>query len=143
MLVNIYDLHTIQDEKLKYAVIVCSYKHQIVMVRHKQRTTIEIPGGHRERGESIMACAKRELWEETGAVNFDIQPRYVYGVKKDGEEESFGMLYTALITSFEDIPITSEIKERMLYDELPNTQDVSWTYPWIQPYLYEAVKQYL
>lgn len=37
MLVNIYDLHTIQDEKLKYAVIACSYKHQIVMVRHKQR----------------------------------------------------------------------------------------------------------
>lgn len=76
MLVNIYDMNTIQDELLKYAVIVCSYKHQIVMVRHKQRTTIEIPGGHRECGESIMVCAKRELWEETGAVNFDIQPRY-------------------------------------------------------------------
>lgn len=143
MLVNIYDMHTIQDEKLKYAVIVCSYKHQIVMVRHKQRTTIEIPGGHRERGESIMACAKRELWEETGAVNFDIQPRYVYGVKRDGEEESFGMLYTALISSFEDIPSNSEIKERILYHELPKIQDVSWTYPLIQPCLYEAVKQYL
>ena len=44
---------TIDDHLLKYAVIVSKYKGQWVFVKHKERTTYEVPGGHREAFETI------------------------------------------------------------------------------------------
>ena len=41
-------------------------------MRHKDRSTFEIPGGHIEDGEDYISCAKRELYEETGAKEFDL-----------------------------------------------------------------------
>lgn len=37
-------------------------------------------GGHREDGEDILETAKRELYEETGAITFDITPICIYSV---------------------------------------------------------------
>ena len=68
--VRFYD--SIDDTKLKYAVIVALYQNKWVFCKHKERNTYEIPGGHRERGETIDTAAKRELCEETGALHFTI-----------------------------------------------------------------------
>ena len=40
------------DEKLKFAVIVARSGGRWVFCRHKERSTLEIPGGHREPGDS-------------------------------------------------------------------------------------------
>ncbi|MDZ5010779.1 NUDIX domain-containing protein, partial [Clostridium perfringens] len=72
--VNFYELNTIDDSKVKFAVIVTKYKGKLVYVRHKDRQTWEMPGGHREENESISKAASRELVEETGAKSFNITP---------------------------------------------------------------------
>ena len=77
--VNIYD--KVPYELLKFAVIITKANGKWVFCKHKERDTYEVPGGHRELGESIIDTAKRELAEETGAIEFDIKPICVYSVK--------------------------------------------------------------
>lgn len=95
----------------------------------------EIPGGHREANETILETAKRELCEETGAVQYDITPVCVYSVTgknrvNETGEETFGMLYYADIKEFEKM-LHSEMERIELFEELPT----EWTYPLIQPLL--------
>lgn len=71
MEVRFYD--TVNDALLKFAVIISKAGEKWVFCKHKERDTYEIPGGHREPGETILETAKRELHEETGAVDFDIR----------------------------------------------------------------------
>ncbi|MGL4800169.1 MAG: NUDIX domain-containing protein, partial [Cellulosilyticaceae bacterium] len=68
MKVKFYE--SIEHELLKYAVIISRHQGKWVFCKHKDRSTYECPGGHREVGENIHDAAKRELWEETGAVIF-------------------------------------------------------------------------
>ena len=85
------------DELLKFAVIISKTNGKWVFCKHKERETYEVPGGRREVGESILETAKRELVEETGAVDFDMKPICVYSVKgktrvnENENDESFGM----------------------------------------------------
>ena len=97
------------DNLLKFAVIIAKTDNKWVFCKHRERNTFEVPGGHREDGEVILETAKRELKEETGAVEFDIKPICVYSVKgktrvnENLDDESFGMLYYAEIDSFEEL----------------------------------------
>lgn len=133
--VRFYD--DIADDLLKFAVIVARTDGKLVFCKHRKRDTYEIPGGHREPGEAILDAAKRELYEETGAVDFDISPVCVYSVTApdnfDGQE-SFGMLYVADIYRFEE-ELHNEIEKIIMVDELKE----AWTYPEIQPKLLEEV----
>ena len=42
---------------------------------HKERDTWESPGGHIDEGETPLEAAERELYEETGAIDFDFKPQ--------------------------------------------------------------------
>lgn len=133
--VKFYD--AVEDHLLKYAVIVARYQDQWVFVRHKCRDSWECPGGKRNVGESIEACARRELWEESGASLYDLFPVSVYSVTKESIE-TFGMLYYAEIYELETLP-ESEISEVRFFKELP----LNWTYPNIQPYLFSMISSFL
>ena len=137
--VNFYD--DVDDSLLKFAVIISKADEKWVFCKHKERDTYEIPGGHREEGELILDAAKRELREETGAIDFNIKPICVYSVKgktrvnKNENDESYGMLYIADIYSFEEIH--SEIEKIIVADEPID----NWTYPMIQPKLLQEAQR--
>ena len=136
--VKFYD--NVPDELLKFAVIISKTNGKWIFCKHKERNTYEVPGGRRELGENISDTAKRELTEETGAVEFDIKPICVYSVKgktrvnENEEEENFGMLFIADVFSFEELH--SEIEEILITDTLVE----EWTYPLIQPKLIEEAR---
>lgn len=128
----------IEDELLQFAVIIAKTNGKWVFCKHKERDTYEVLGGRREAGETILETAKRELWEETGAIDFTLKPVGVYSVKgktrynQNEEDEKFGMLFVADIFSFES-ELHSEIEKILISDQLIE----NWTYPDIQPRLLE------
>lgn len=128
---------TVEDALVKFAVILARADGKWVFCKHRERTALEIPGGHREAGETVEQTAARELREETGAREFTLRPVCIYSVIREGAEESFGGLYTAEITSFEE-ELHSEIEKILLLDEPPED---NWTYPEIQPKLLEEARR--
>ena len=136
-----YWYDNVADELLKFAVIISKTDNKWVFCKHKERETYEVPGGHREPGESIFETAKRELQEETGAIDFKIEPICVYSVKgktrvnENIDDETFGMLFIADISSF--VELHCEIEKILISDKLVD----NWTYPLIQPILIEEAKK--
>ena len=130
------------DELLQFAVIAAKYQGRWVLCKHKERITWEFPGGHREAGETIEAAAVRELYEETGAAEYRMVPVSVYSVTdqaQSGEKqaESLGMLFYAEISRFDQLPPAFEMEKIECFEKPPD----NWTYPEIQPLLFQHLRQ--
>ena len=130
--INLYD-NILDNSKLIFVDIVAKYRGQWVLCKEKTRDTWECPGGHIEKGETPEQASKRELWEETGAIDFDIKPIGYYGAKgSDGVmqsvEEVFGQIYYADIKVIGKLP-DFEMQKIDFFTELPN----NWTYPYAHP----------
>lgn len=135
--VAFYD--TAEDSVFDFAVIIARKDRKWLLCRHKARKTWEFPGGHREKGEKIEDAARRELFEETGAQSYSLQPICAYSCIRQGGDASFGMLYYADVEELGALP-AFEIREIRLFDEFPDKKDF-WTYPDIQPFLLRKVSE--
>jgi 8-oxo-dGTP diphosphatase len=122
---------------LEYVVIVARYNGKWVCVRHKERSTYEVPGGHIEPGEDYIAAAKRELYEETGATDFSLDFISIYTVTTDVKTDG-GYLFFSNIKKLSDLP-NYEMAEIVLLDNLPE----NLTYPAIQPHLFKRVCKWM
>lgn len=130
--INLYD-YIIDDSKLIFVDIVAKYRGQWVLCKEKSKDTWECPGGHIDKGETPDQAAERELWEETGATEFNIKPIGYYGAKgSDGVmesvEEVFGIIYYADINVIGKLP-NFEMEKIQFFKELPN----NLTYPYAHP----------
>ncbi len=134
--VSFHNKAEVTDKLLKFAVIAAKYNGKWIFCRHKERDTWEIPGGHRELDEDIADTAKRELHEETGAIQFKLTPVSIYGVTND-DQTTYGMLYLADVQILSQLPPEMEIGEITFSDVLPD----KLTYPVIQPYLFKKVQE--
>lgn len=131
--VEFYKIGTVEDKKLAFAVICSEFESKWIWVKHKARNTWEIPGGRREVDEDIFNTAKRELFEETGATDFELSHICEYSVTNDNEAK-FGALYYAKIKTLNPV-LEFEIEQIKFCTNSPH----DLTYPAIQPYLFEKV----
>lgn len=136
--VNFYDRSYLPPGRLIYSVVTALYKGRWLLVRHVGRHTWEIPGGHIEEGETSDDAAERELYEETGALEFSVECVSTYSVCIDGNTR-FGRLYFSEVSFLGPVPDRNEISEVRAMDALPS----ELTYPDIQPLLFRRVIDYL
>ncbi|MFO7668481.1 MAG: NUDIX domain-containing protein [Bacteroidales bacterium] len=129
--------NSIDESILRYVVIAARENDMWVFVRHRDRTTWEMPAGHIEKSESSGQAALRELIEETGAVAPTLKYICDYQVTAEGKTES-GRLYNAFIHNRKTI-LEHEIAEVRLASDLP----ASLTYPEVQRVLFEHAKALL
>ena len=123
-------------EHYKYVVVLSFYDDKIVLSRHKNRSTWETQGGHIEPGEMPLEAAKRELYEESGAVKFDIEPLCDYWAgNPETNAGAAGVVFVAKIQEFTDVPKESEMAEIKQFSGLPD----NLTYEAITPVLFEKI----
>ena len=137
MKIEFYNLGLVNDKEIKFAVISANFQGKWLYVKHKDRDSWEIPGGHREPGETIDETAKRELFEETGSKELDLVPICDYSID-DHVNKTFGRLFFARIKEIGQLPV-SEIDEIKLFENLP----LSLTYLEIQPQLYKKTLAFI
>lgn len=130
----------VKDELLRFAVVIAKHDGKWVLCKHKERETLEFPGGHRETGEAIAETAKRELMEETGAVKFEIRPICVYSVtgKSARERDGRGSVRRAVLCGNRIVwGDTQRDGENCIMRRSPENQ----TYPEIQPTLLKEAER--
>lgn len=130
---GVYKLNELKE--YKYVVVLSKYDGKILFSRHKDRLTWETQGGHIEKGETPLEAAKRELYEESGAVKFSISPAFDYWAGED-KSGANGMVFIAEIMELSNIP-NSEMKEVKTFSTLPS----SLTYPEITPVLFKYAEE--
>ena len=119
-----------EAKELKFVVVLSRHRGKSLLSRHRQRETWETQGGHIEAGETPLEAARRELYEESGAVRFEIKPLFDYWAK-DPRGEACGEVFLAQIEEMGGMP-ESEMVEVRLFDALPE----NLTYPNITPHLF-------
>ena len=119
----------------KYVVVASWYQGKILLSRHKDRTTWETQGGHIEPGENPLDAARRELYEESGAEEFDIRPVFDYWAGDEAGSAS-GVVFLAEIRELGPMP-DSEMAEVRTFEKLPENV----TYPAITPKIFQALEK--
>ncbi len=133
--VRFYPLESVAPDRPRFSVSIARLNGEWLFCRHRDRETWECSGGHIEAGETALEAARRKLYEETGAMEAEIEPVCLYSVSLDGGAESFGLLCRAEVSRLGPLPTGSEMAQVCRFPDLPER----WTYPDIQPRLMERV----
>jgi 8-oxo-dGTP diphosphatase len=101
-------------ENITYVSIISKHNGKWILCYHRERESWEAPGGHVEEGETPLQAAKRELYEETGATDFDIIPVWDYEIVNVNN----GRTYFASIRAFDKLPENSEMEKIDFFETL-------------------------
>ncbi len=98
------------------------------------------PRRHIEAGETPLKAAKRELYEETGAIDFDIEPLcdyYINGEITGRHFDGNGQVYFAIVHTLGELPPGSEMELIDFFDSLPD----ALTYPMLRKFFPMALEK--
>lgn len=113
-----------------FSVVLSHYRGGWLFSRHRERSTWETQGGHIEPGETWEECARRELYEESGAVAASLTPLCGYWADRSGRRR-YGVFFLAEVDHLDELP-PSEIAEVKWFEGLPE----NLSYPEITPKLF-------
>lgn len=101
---------------INYSVTIIDYDNKFLICYNRWRKQWELPGGRRNKGETLENCAKREVYEETGQ---GLENIHILGFAKisspKGRVFHLGVYYSFLTTLKEFIP-NDEIKAIKMWD---------------------------
>jgi 8-oxo-dGTP diphosphatase len=117
-----------------HVLIVPLWEGKLVCTQHKVRG-IELPGGKIEPGETPLAAAVRELYEETGASLKKIALIGQYIITM-GEKRIVKSIYLGEVSELLPLPQETDTEGAVLFDEIP--QDVA-NDPRFSPFMKDAV----
>jgi len=134
---RILEAGSVAESKLTYVVIGARLGEKWIFVRHRDRSTWEMPAGHIEEGESAGMAAARELYEEAGVTGSVMEHNSDYEVTV-GSKTEYGRLYSAVVKEIES-RLRFETEEIILLDRLPP----DLTYPEVQTVLFSRLNDHL
>lgn len=117
----------------RYVGMVSRYRGRLLLSRQAGLESWETQGGHIETGETPLVAAKRELYEETGALEFTLRPVCDYRARGTS-----GVLFFADIATLGPLPPGSEMEEVRLFDALAQ----NLTHPAIARAVYGELAHY-
>lgn len=126
------------DFNLSYVVIAARHNGGWLFVKHRRRGGWEMAAGHPEKGEGSVEAAVRELTEETGALDFVMEPVTYYSVDA-GQGRQYGRLFLAEVETLGELTDTAEIDEVRMFRRLP----LSLSLPEVMSFLYRAAGRHV
>ncbi len=120
---NIRYYNNLKTKNISIVLVLARYKDKWVFCRHKERSTYEIVGGHIEKNETMVEAARRELFEESGAICDEFK-LLGYLANYNMSPIQYSALFYANINKLESLP-NYEMAEIKLFEKFPNNT----TYP--------------
>jgi 8-oxo-dGTP diphosphatase len=123
--------------RLSYVVIAARHDGGWLFVRHRRRGGWEMAAGHPDEGEESIEAAVRELTEETGALDFMMEPVTYYSVDA-GNGKQFGRLFLAEVQTLGELTDKDEIEGVRVFRRRPRSMSL----PEVMSFLYAVAKRH-
>ncbi|WP_232066189.1 NUDIX domain-containing protein [Bacillus sp. KH172YL63] len=89
---------------------------KVLLCYHSLRQQWELPAGKRENQETALACAIRELYEETGQKVDHLEFKGLMKIKRSSGEIQFNPVFSTEITALQPFVENDETSRIMLWD---------------------------
>ncbi|MDF2679995.1 MAG: ytkD [Brevibacillus sp.] len=109
-----FDPRDYRQNEARHVLILPFWQGKLLFTRHRTRG-IELPGGKIEPGESSLAAAVREVYEETGAVLEGIERIGQYTIDHSMVKD----IYIARVLQYTEIPTGTDVAQTVLFDTFP------------------------
>ncbi|MFD2371092.1 NUDIX domain-containing protein [Brevibacillus sp. GCM10020057] len=110
-----FDPHTYCQHEARHVLIFPFWQGKLLFTRHRTRG-IELPGGKVEAGESSLAAAVREAYEETGAILEGIERIGQYTIDQTMHKD----IYVARVRTYAKTPVGSDVVETVPFADYPD-----------------------
>lgn len=94
---------------LVFTQVVVVHEGRTLLIFNSERDQWEVPGGGLEPGETVDACAVRELLEETGQAAAAVCFRALFKIRTTDARYEYGALYTATLDAPREFVPNAEV----------------------------------